>query len=47
MKLTRSTTPKKAASMKVGGHGLRYRCRVSGKEVYMFLEEGRWFMEGK
>lgn len=38
---------KKAASLKVGGHGIRYRCRVMGKEVYLFLEESRWFMEGK
>lgn len=38
---------KKAASLKVGGQGMRYRCRVSGKDVYLFLEEGRWFMEGK
>ncbi|MDX9871622.1 MAG: hypothetical protein RBT41_04270 [Clostridia bacterium] len=37
----------KAASLKVGGQGLRYRCRVRGKEVYLFFEEGRWFMEGK
>jgi len=38
---------KKAASLKVGGQGIRYRCRVMGKDVYLFLEEGRWFMEGK
>lgn len=38
---------KKAASLKVGGQGIRYRCRVKGKEVYLFLEDGRWFMEGK
>lgn len=37
----------KAASLKVGGQGIRYKCRVKGKEVYLFLEEGRWFMEGK
>jgi hypothetical protein len=38
---------KKSASLKVGGQGVRYRCRVKGKDVYLFLEEGRWFMEGK
>ena len=38
---------KKAVSLKVGGQGLRYRCRVMGKEVFMFFEDGRWFMEGK
>jgi hypothetical protein len=38
---------KKAASLKVGGQGQRYRCRVLGKEIYLFLEEGKWFVEGK
>ncbi len=39
---------KKAASLKVGGQGRRYRCRVSGKEIYLFLEDGnKWFVEGK
>ena len=37
----------KAASLKVGGQGCRYRCRVKGKDIYLYLEEGRWFMEGK
>ena len=39
---------KKAASLKVGGQGMRYTCRVMGKEIYMFLEDGcKWFVEGK
>jgi len=38
---------KRAASLKAGGQGIRYKCRVLGKDVYMFLEDGRWFMEGK
>jgi hypothetical protein len=38
---------RKAASLKAGGQGQRYRCRVQGKDVYMFLEDGKWFMEGK
>ena len=38
---------KKAASLKVGGQGIRYRCKVMGKEIYIFFEEGRWFIEGK
>lgn len=36
-----------AASLKAGGRGIRYTCRVCGKEAYLFLEESRWFMEGK
>jgi len=37
----------RSASLKVGGQGIRYRCRIMGKDVYLFLEEGTWFMEGK
>ncbi|MEG6571714.1 hypothetical protein V6C21_04270 [[Clostridium] cellulosi] len=36
-----------AASLKAGGCGIRYTCRIQGKEAYMFLEGNRWFMEGK
>ncbi|MHB8062705.1 MAG: hypothetical protein ACYDG2_08750 [Ruminiclostridium sp.] len=38
---------KKAASLKVGGQGIRYKCRISGKDTCLFLEDGRWFVEGK
>lgn len=34
-----------AASLKAGGQGLRYNCLVAGKQVYLFCDEGRWFME--
>lgn len=37
----------KAASLLVGGQGFRYRCRVMNKTVNLFLEENKWFMEGK
>lgn len=39
----------KAASLKAGGCGLRYKCRIQGKEKYLFFEtyEGKWFVEGK
>ena len=38
---------RKAASHKVGGQGYRFTCRICGKETFLFLEENRWFMEGK
>ena len=34
-----------AASLKGGGQGLRYTCRIAGKQVYLFCDEGRWFVE--
>lgn len=40
---------RKAASLKAGGSGTRYTCRVMGKQVYLFYEDGcgKWFVEGK
>lgn len=38
---------KRAASMKVGGQGIRFFCRINGKETYLWLEDDRWFVEGK
>lgn len=36
-----------AASLKAGGCGIRYTCRIKGKERYLFLEDERWFIEAK
>jgi len=37
---------RRAASLKVGGQGIRYKCRVYGREVYLYFEGGnRWFIE--
>lgn len=38
---------RRAASLKAGGAGIRYTCRIAGKETFLFLEETRWFVEGK
>jgi hypothetical protein len=38
---------RKAASHNVGGQGYRFTCRIWGKEKYLFLEDDKWFMEGK
>jgi len=34
----------KAASLKAGGRGTRYKCRIRGKEIYLFLmmKNGLW-----
>lgn len=34
-----------AASLKAGGQGMRYTCRIYGKQVYLFCDDGRWFLE--
>lgn len=35
------------ASLKAGGIGLRYSCRIAGKDTYLFYEDPVWFMEGR
>lgn len=36
---------RKAASLRTGGHGIRYTCRIRNKEVYLFFDDPQWFME--
>ncbi len=36
-----------AASLRVGGYGLRYTVFIEGKETYLFEEDNRWFVEAK
>ena len=36
-----------AASLKVGGRGIRYTVIIEGKERHLFYEDGRWFVEAK
>lgn len=34
-------------SLKVGGQGIRYTCRIQNKEVCLYYEEPKWFVESK
>ncbi len=36
---------RRAASLKAGGAGIRYTCRINNRKAYLFLEETRWFVE--
>lgn len=36
---------RRAASLKAGGLGIRYICRIRGKTVNLYNDEGHWFME--
>jgi len=39
---------RRAASMRAGGMGIRYTCRICGKVTYLFYEENlKWFVEAK
>lgn len=43
--IDRVTDVRQAPSLKGGGLGIRYTCRVGGREVYLFCDEGKWFVE--
>lgn len=34
-----------AASLRAGGQGIRYTCRVDGRELYLFFDDPYWFIE--
>lgn len=36
---------RRAASLKAGGAGIRYTVRIGRRETFLFLEEGRWFVQ--
>ncbi len=38
---------RRAASLKVGGSGIRYTCRIQGQPVYLFMDGQQWYVEGK
>ena len=38
---------RKAASLKAGGRGIRYHCRIHNQETFLFYDEPQWFVEGK
>lgn len=38
---------RRAASLKVGGTGIRYTVIICGKQSYLFNDENKWFVETK
>lgn len=36
---------RRAASLKAGGAGIRYKVRIGRSEAYIFREEDKWFVE--
>lgn len=41
----RVTDARYAASMKVGGHGMRYTVSIGGKLRYLWLDDRGWYVE--
>lgn len=38
---------RRAASLKAGGLGIRYTCRILNQQSYLYYEDPKWFVEGK
>lgn len=38
---------RQAASLRAGGTGIRYLCRIQGKERFIWLEGNKWFVDTK
>lgn len=45
LRIDRVTDVRQAASLKSGGQGIRYTCRVNGHVLYLFYEDPYWFIE--
>jgi len=45
LRIDRVLDVRPAASLKAGGQGVRYTCRVDGRELYLFYEDPYWFIE--
>jgi len=38
---------RRAASLKVGGSGIRYICEIRGARTFLYFEDPLWFVEEK
>ncbi len=45
--IDRITDIRYAASLKAGGAGIRYTCRIKQNEKYLYLEDNRWFINNE
>lgn len=43
--ISRVTDITKAASMRLGGLGIRYTCYIGNRMFYLFLEDNKWFLD--
>lgn len=38
---------RRACAKKVGGTAMRYTVLIAGKQTYIFIDDGKWFVESK
>ncbi len=45
--ITSISDVRRAASLKAGGNGIRYTCRIGRTDSYLFYEGPQWFVDSK
>ena len=41
------TDIRRAYAAKVGGTAIRYAVKISGKDTFLFAQDGKWFVESR
>ena len=47
VRIDRILDEREAPSLKAGGQGMRYPCRVGEKQLYLFHDDVYWFIEAE
>ena len=47
VRIDRILDEREAPSLKAGGQGMRYACRVGEKQLYLFHDDVYWFIEAE
>lgn len=47
VRIDRVLDEREAPSLKAGGQGMRYTCRVGEKQLYLFHDDVYWFIEAE
>lgn len=47
VRIDRILDEREAPSLKAGGQGMRYTCRVAEKQLYLFHDDVYWFIEAE
>lgn len=45
--ITRILDVRRAASLRVGGRGIRYLCKIGERDSHLYFEDPAWFVEDK
>ena len=45
--ITSVSDVRRAASLKAGGSGLRYTCRIGSRDAYLYYEDPKWFVDAE